>query len=65
MDVQYQVVTQKVYALELFTSSKWTYVRADDFVGTKISWMHRKPNFLSNGSLAAASALRAQEPLGY
>lgn len=31
-----------------------TYVRADDFVGTKISKMHRKPNFLANGSLLRA-----------
>ena len=38
--------------------SRRTYVRADDFVGTKISWMHRKPNFLTNGSLLRALYVR-------
>ena len=34
------------------------YARTDDFVRTKISWMHRKPNFINHGA-----PLRARAPL--
>ena len=30
----------------------WTYgrTRTDDFLKTKMSWMHRQPNFLTHGA---------------
>ena len=46
-------------SIRLTWRSGRTYVlRTDDFAGTKISWMHRLPNFLTHGAPLPARELR-------
>ena len=36
---------------------RWTYVDTDDFLRTRISWMHRQPHFLTHGAPLCAREL--------
>ena len=51
--MRFTAKTCRVLEMQNFTPDYmkgWTYVHMDNFVRTKISWMHRKPDFLTHGA---------------